>query len=211
MTGLLDLALVTFVFAPLGVGAALVYALVRKRADQGRSEPRDAPAAALTWIVGTMPRARTEWGAAMLSELSAVSGTLARWRFALGCARVALFPPRIETQSAAAAERSPILGLLAVTLPLLGLPFIYAAAAVFDALGGSPFTSSQWAQPHIVMAVVKVLLAMTVGCLVAGVPLGLAGRWRGERVPCLTAWGIVSSVGLFAYFLLGMHWLAGGD
>lgn len=209
-TGLLDPALVAFVFAPLAVGAVLLCALVRRRANPGHSSPLDAPASALAWIVGTMPQARAEWGAAMLSELSAVSGTSARWRFALGCARVALFPPRIDMLSAAA-ERSPILGLLAVTLPLLGLPFIYAAAAIFDALGGSPYTSSQWAQPHVVMALVKVLLATTVGCLVAGVPLGLAGRWRGERIPCLTAWGVASSACMFAYFLIGMHWLAGGN
>jgi hypothetical protein len=47
--------------------------------------------------------------------------------------------------------------------------------------------------------------------LVAGVPLGLAGRWRQESLPRLTTWGIASSVGSCAYFLLAMRWLAGGD
>jgi hypothetical protein len=41
-----------------------------------------------------MPAERGEWGAAMLAELATLQQPLARWRFALGCARVALFPPR---------------------------------------------------------------------------------------------------------------------
>jgi hypothetical protein len=209
-TGLLDPAIVAFVFAPLVVGAALLWTMARRRAGRGRSTPQDAPASILEWIVETMPRFRAEWGMAMVAELSAVSGTLARWCFTLGCARAALFPPRTEAPLAAS-ERSPILGLLAVSLPLLGLPFVYFAAAILDALGGSPYTSFQWAHPQLVMAVVKVLLATTVGCLVAGVPLGLAGRRRGERMPCLAKWGVATSVGMVGYFLLGMHWLAGGD
>jgi hypothetical protein len=209
-TGLLDPAVVAFVFAPLVFGVALLRTMARPRAGRDRGGPPDAPASALEWIVGTMPRSRAEWGAAMLAELTAVSGTLARWSFTLGCARVALFPPRTEMHLATS-ERSPVLGVLAVSLPLLGLPFIYAAAAIFDALGGSPYTSLQWAQPQLVMAVVKILLATAVGCLVAGVPLGLAGRRRGERIPSLAAWGTATSVGMIGYFLVGMHWLAGGD
>lgn len=47
-------------------------------------------AAAMRW----MPEERCDWGAAMLAELAQLQHPSTRWRFALGCARVALFPPR---------------------------------------------------------------------------------------------------------------------
>jgi hypothetical protein len=195
---------------PLVVGAALPFALALRRACLRQASRRDAVASTLAWIVGAMPRDRAEWGAAMLAELAAVSGTLARWRFALGCARVALFPPSNETRPMAV-ERNPALGLLAVALPLLGLPLLYGATALLEAVSGSPYTSSNGPEPQFAAALVKVLLASTVGCLVAGIPLGLAGRWRGERMACLSAWGVASSAGMVAYFLIGMHLIAGGE
>ncbi len=201
-TGLLDPIILAFVFAPPGVGAALLVAWYWRRA---RHEPRglDASTAFLASAVRTLPASRTEWGAAMLAELAAVPGAWARWRFALGCARTALFPPRSIARSSA--ERSPVLGLLAVALPLLALPFIYMAAALFEAIGSGSDES------HALTPVVKMLIVLTAGCLVAGVPLGLAGRWRRERMPWLTAWGIVSTAGAVSYFLLGMRLLAGGE
>jgi hypothetical protein len=41
-----------------------------------------------------LPEERREWGAAMLAELAQLQQPFARWQFALGCARVGLFPPR---------------------------------------------------------------------------------------------------------------------
>jgi hypothetical protein len=208
--GLLDPALIAFVLMPLVVGAALLFALALRRASSRKAARPDAVTSTLAWIVGAMPRDRAEWGAAMLAELAAVSGTLARWRFAFGCARVALFPPRNEA-GATTAERNPTLGLLAVALPLLALPLLYGTAAMLEAVSGSPYTSSDALEPQLATAIVKLLLASTVGCLVAGVPLGLAGRWRGERMACLTAWGVATSGGMFAYFLIGMHLIAGDE
>lgn len=50
------------------------------------------------WILATairrMPGERGEWGAAMRAELSHIQHPRNRWQFALGCVRVALFPPR---------------------------------------------------------------------------------------------------------------------
>ncbi|MBM3788026.1 MAG: hypothetical protein FJW30_27080 [Acidobacteria bacterium] len=46
----------------------------------------------LSLIVRHMPADRAEWGAAMMAELAEVEPS-GRWRFALGCTRVALFPP----------------------------------------------------------------------------------------------------------------------
>lgn len=60
----------------------------------------------------------------MLSELQAVRGTPARWRFALGCARIALLPPPT------AVGRNPLFGLLAATPPPLGLPLVYFATVI---------------------------------------------------------------------------------
>lgn len=46
----------------------------------------------LAAAVRCLPADRAEWGAAMMAELDEVE-TAERWRFALGCTRVALFPP----------------------------------------------------------------------------------------------------------------------
>jgi hypothetical protein len=54
----------------------------------------DLPRRLLTRAVRRMPAARAEWGAAMLAELAQLRHPLTRWQFALGCLRVALFPPR---------------------------------------------------------------------------------------------------------------------
>lgn len=208
--GLLDPVLIAFAFTPLVVAAALPLALALRRARSRQVGHGDAVAATLAWVVGAMPRDRAEWGAAMLAELAEVTGTLPRWHFAFGCARVALFPPRSGT-GATAAERNPTLGLLAVALPVLGLPLLYGAAAILEAACGSPYTSSDGTASPIATALVKVLLASTVGCLVAGIPLGLAGRWRRERIPFLSPLGVVSSAGMIAYFLIGMRLIAGGE
>jgi hypothetical protein len=55
---------------------------------------RDAPELFLTIAVRRMPAERSEWGEAMLAELAQLQNPFARWRVALGRARVALFPPR---------------------------------------------------------------------------------------------------------------------
>ena len=83
-----------------------------------------------------MPEARYERGVAMLAELTAVPGAVARWRFALSCAHAVLFLPRAET--APLTGRHPVLGLLAVTLPPLALPLIFVAAAILEAVGAVP-------------------------------------------------------------------------
>jgi hypothetical protein len=54
----------------------------------------DIPRLLLTVAVRRMPAERREWGEAMLAELAQLQNTSTRWRFALGCARVAMFPPR---------------------------------------------------------------------------------------------------------------------
>jgi hypothetical protein len=53
----------------------------------------DGPGWLLAAAAATLPAEWGEWGAAMTAELAQVRGRAARWRFAAGCARVALFPP----------------------------------------------------------------------------------------------------------------------
>jgi hypothetical protein len=53
----------------------------------------EIPRLLLTLAVRCMPTGRREWGAAMLAELAQLRHPTTRWRFALGCIRVAMFPP----------------------------------------------------------------------------------------------------------------------
>jgi hypothetical protein len=195
--GLLDPRIVAFVFTPALVSAATVVTLLLRQAIRDVDRNRDVPASLLAWAIRAMPAARKEWGAAMLGELAAVPGGVERWRFALSCARAALFLPSVGP--ALGGDRRPMLGLFAVTAPPLALPFIYVAAVVIESAGPAP------------AVIVRMLVVSTVAALVSGVPFGLASRWRRESLPHLTPWGIASSVGTSAYFLLAMRWLAGGD
>jgi hypothetical protein len=62
--------------------------------DLRSAEGRDAPARLLATAVRRLPADRRPWGQAMLTELAEVPAGPQRWRFALGCTQVALFPPR---------------------------------------------------------------------------------------------------------------------
>jgi hypothetical protein len=53
----------------------------------------DGPGWLLAATAATLPAERRAWGAAMAAELAQVQGRLARWRFAAGCARAAVFLP----------------------------------------------------------------------------------------------------------------------
>ncbi|MGH2722506.1 MAG: hypothetical protein ACRDJO_13035 [Actinomycetota bacterium] len=55
---------------------------------------RDGPARLLAAAVDTLPEDRRDWGVAMVAELARVSGRSSRWRFAVGSACAAAFPPR---------------------------------------------------------------------------------------------------------------------
>lgn len=54
----------------------------------------DGPGRLLAAAVRWMPEERRDWGGAMLAELAQLQHPSTRWWFALGCTRVALFPPR---------------------------------------------------------------------------------------------------------------------
>jgi hypothetical protein len=195
--GLLDPRIVAFAFTPVLVSVATAITLLRRQASRDIDRGMDGPASLLACAVRAMPKARKDWGDAMLGELAAVPAGVARWRFALSCVRAALFLPSVGP--ARRGERRPLLGLFAVTAPPLALPFIYIAAVVIEATGAAP------------AVIVRVLVVSTMAALIAGVPFGLASRWRQESIPRLTTWGIASSAATCTYFLIGMRWLAGGD
>jgi hypothetical protein len=201
----------SFIFTPLVVTVALLLAIWWRRMRDS-SAAADAPGRLLASAVRGMPEEQREWGAAMKSELGQIHGLVARWRFALGCARVALFPPRrAGLWRNAMTGRSPICGMLAVALPPLGLPFIYLAAVIVQAIGGSPYTqSSRWSDPDAVMTVVNFIVKLMFFCQLAGLPLGLAGWLRRERLRWLSLLGMILSVCVIGYFFTVMHFTAGG-
>lgn len=88
----------------------------------------DTPQLLLTIVVRWMPAERSEWGAAMLAELAQLQNPSTRWWFALGCTRVALFPPRkgelLQTIMKHTMKSTiPTLGFAALISFILVLPF----------------------------------------------------------------------------------------
>jgi hypothetical protein len=89
-------AVLTTPFPLLAMGAwvAALTILVRdawRRGATSRST-MDGPHILLTIATRLLPEQRGDWGRAMTAELAQLTDS--RWRFALGCAWVALFPPR---------------------------------------------------------------------------------------------------------------------
>lgn len=210
--GLFDPTILSFVFAPLLVTLTVLFSLWQRRRVPDNLSAGNGPERLLAAIVGQMPDERREWGTAMLAELGQIDCLLARWRFALGCIRVALFPPRrVGLMQYAAAGQGPVCGMLAVALPPFGLPFIYLVAVLIESVGGSPFTqTSRWSNPDLVMGGVKVVMMLTLCCMLAGLPLGFGGLLRRERLRWLSVLGIFLSTGIIGYFLIVMSFLAGG-
>ncbi|MCP2325355.1 hypothetical protein HDA40_003862 [Hamadaea flava] len=110
----------------------------------------DGPARVLALAVATLPTERRDWGAAMTAELEQV--TTDRWRFALGCTRTALFPPR--------GNRAPALVVAGGTVVLA----VVTALVVHRALPG--------------MRLFAVVFVGIVGLLAT---VGVARSWRVRR------------------------------
>jgi hypothetical protein len=71
---------------------------------------RDAPRRIVALAARALPSARADWGAAMVAELDHVDGRGARWRFALGCARVAAFRAPAREMAVAVAAVAALVG-----------------------------------------------------------------------------------------------------
>jgi hypothetical protein len=212
--GLLDPAILSFVFTPLVVTVTLLLSIWWKQVQycRARLTALDTPGLLLASVARQMPEDRLDWGTAMLAELDQIPDSTSRWWFALSCIRVALFPPHHDgLLPHAPTGQSPACGMLAVALPPLGLPFIYFAAVIMETIGGSPFTqSSRWSNPDAVIVIVNIIVKLLFLCLLAGLPLGLAGLLRHERLRWLSVMGMLLSTGIIGYFVIVMHFTAGG-
>jgi hypothetical protein len=150
-----------------------------------------------------MPEAQREWGDAMLAELDEVAGTFERWRFAMGCARVALFPPVFSTgwRSALDAIRrlSPGYGLMSVLLPLLGLPLLCLATIVIGSL-----EQRNGLHDSAVLMATNIGVVLIVGCtfIASGFPCGILGLARRERCRWLSLTGPIFSASVVTYLFL---------
>jgi hypothetical protein len=89
----LDMALWTAVFAtPWMIAVQLLWRAWWRQAG-ARLSALDGPAWLVAAAAATLPADRRAWGAAMAAELAQVTDRSARWRFAAGSARAAVFPP----------------------------------------------------------------------------------------------------------------------
>jgi len=79
---------------PWAIAAWLLWRAWWRQAG-ARLSALDGPARLLAAATATLPADRRDWGAAMAAELAQVpvQERAARWRFAAGCARAAIFPP----------------------------------------------------------------------------------------------------------------------
>jgi hypothetical protein len=87
-----DMAIWMAVFgAPAMLAAWLLWRAWWRQAGP-RLSGTDGPGWLLAVARAALPADRREWGQAMAAELAQVAGDAARWRFAAGCARAAIFP-----------------------------------------------------------------------------------------------------------------------
>jgi hypothetical protein len=148
----------------------------------------DIPRLLLTVAVRRMPVERREWGEAMLAELAQLQNKSTRWRFALGCARVALFPPR-----------HVVLLQTIMNRKMEGIVTILGSAALISLILVLPFErGGDWlARAHAIYGLVFLLIPVFVYAdlaLLAAVVWEVAGRASGRqpwlRAPAfLRRWG----------------------
>jgi hypothetical protein len=101
----------------------------------------DGPARAVAAAAAALPAGRREWGAAMAAELAHVPGRAARWRFAAGCLRTALFPARGAGVPVLATGAIAALAVAGAGFGVgAAVPALQAFAVTFVALAGAMAT-----------------------------------------------------------------------
>ena len=96
---------------------------------------RDRARSLVALAARLLPAQRRDWGQAMLAEFDAIQGRWGRWRFALGCARVALVAPRQAGGPALLVRAGVLAGAAAVGLGIYALaPAMAAFAMLFPAV-----------------------------------------------------------------------------
>ena len=137
------------------------------RTRSGRSAV-DGPALLLAAAVRRLPADRRDWGAAMTAELAQLRDPWVRRRFALGCARVALFPPRD-------ARLLFVVGGLAVVAAVISgwsvgraLPALQLFAVTFTGLVGALalLTAARSRTPRVTAAGLAITVGVA-GCVAA--------------------------------------------
>jgi hypothetical protein len=210
MGRLSTVTLIVFAFSPLALTLALLACVVWKRLASGGATAH-GPGALLNAAVRRMPDERRDWGKAMLAELCQINGTFGRWLFALGCARVALFPPATTGWPRYVADAfrrlGPVCGLLSVGLPPLGLPLLYFTSIACNAF----MTHDNFSSGELVPTILGVCILTSIACILSGVPLGIAGLIRREKVRWLSLAGPVSSISIFSYLQIVQHLAQGLD
>ncbi|GAA4440567.1 hypothetical protein [Phytohabitans houttuyneae] len=163
--------------SPAALAGALVWVAWRWRLAV-RFAGLDLPARLLATAVATLPADRRDWGVAMTAELAHVRRRRERWRFALGCTRAAVFPPRGHR----------------------ALVAIVAALSVAVAAGSGLATARTLPE----LRVFAVTFAGLVGVL-ATVAVSRASRPRrpapGLPIAAAGLAGVVAAVALTAYYL----------
>jgi len=97
----------------------------------------DGPGWLLAAAAATLPADRRDWGAAMAAELAQVQDRASRWRFAAGCARAAVFPPRGSRVAVLVAGALAVAAIVAAALVTgAALPAGRVFALTFVALVG---------------------------------------------------------------------------
>jgi hypothetical protein len=167
----LDMAIWMAVFgSPWMLAAWLLWRAWWRRA--GAELPAlDGPARLLAAAAATLPPDRREWGAAMAAELAQVRGRPARWRFAAGCARAAVFPPHADRVTVGAATALAAVAVAAAALATGAfLPAMRVFAVAFVALLGGLATltvarSRRVGRARPNLAVAATGLAGIAGCI----------------------------------------------
>lgn len=203
MSTLSPLTLAIFAFTPLALTVGFLICVEWMRLRNG-DLATDGPRRLLSVVVQRIPENRRDWGQAMLAEIDQFHDRSERWRFALGCAKVALFPPATMWPRhwlSAFWRLEPKCGALAVTLPPLGVPLLVCAA-----FAAQNFTShDNFFNGELVPGVVGGLIISSFACMLAGVPFGFAGILRRERSRWLSLTGPALSIVISAYVFLVQH------
>jgi hypothetical protein len=172
----------------------------------------DGPGRLLAAAAATLPAGRRDWGAAMEAELAQVpvQERAARWRFAAGCARAAVFPPggsRVAVGVAVAATAAAALATGAV-LPA-GQVFVPTFVGVVGGLATLAVARSHragWAWPG---AVTGLGLAGVAACIAAtGYYLAEFPAYHRADPPATLVSLPPVTAAVLAVLLAGCLWLA---
>jgi hypothetical protein len=177
----------------------------RRRTSSTVRSTMDGPQRVVAAACRVMPEQRAEWGRAMSAELAQLDS--ARWRFAWGCARAALFPPRTSRVPMAAVGAAAIAMTIGVGLAVgLVLPALQVFAITLTALLGALMVlaigrSRRPTRTAPGLAVTVPMLAGVVGCVGIFAYIGL-------RYPAAAHDPSHLFSVLFAVILAGYVWLA---